>query len=105
MSIFTNPSKVLGHFFDWFSDESKVVLDFLKPTLQMFERDGKKALIAAAVSAVAQAKDMDVTSGDKREEALKIITTSLGAAGIAFIESEARVALELAYQALLAKAA
>ena len=42
---------------------------------------------------------------DKREQALKAIETSLVAAGTAFVESEARVALEMAYQGLKAKAA
>lgn len=104
MSIFTNPSKVFNHFKDWFSTESKVILDFIHPAVKILEKDGRNALIAAAAAAVAQVKGMDLSNSDKREAALKIIETTLVSAGVAFVESEGRMALELAYQALVGAA-
>jgi Na+/H+-dicarboxylate symporter len=104
MSIFTKPSKVIGHVKEWFSGESTVILDFIHPIVAMLERDGRQALIAAAVTAVAQVKGMDLTNSDKRDQALKIIETTLTSAGLSFIESEARVAVEMAYQGLKAAA-
>ncbi len=102
MSIFTNPEKVLENIKDAIVGESKEVIDFLRPTIKVLEKDGRKALIAAATAAVVQVKDMDLSNGDKREAALKLIETTLVSAGMAFVESEGRVALELAYQALAA---
>lgn len=102
MSIKTNPSKVLHNITDWFTGKGQQALQFIHPALVILERDGREALIAAATSAVAQVKTMDLSTGDKRDEALKIIEKSLLAASVAFVESEARLAVELAYQALKA---
>ena len=103
MSIFTNPSKILDNVIEWLHGETKDVLEFISPVVKMLERDGRKALIAAATAAVAHMATTDLSSGDKREEALKMISSTLLAAGLAFVESEARVVLEMAVQGLKAK--
>jgi Na+/H+-dicarboxylate symporter len=100
MSIFTDPHKVLENIWESITGTASDVYAFVKPTIAMFQRDGRKALIAAATAAVAQMATTDLSTSDKREEALKLIGASLASAGLAFIESEARVALEMAYQAL-----
>jgi Na+/H+-dicarboxylate symporter len=104
MSIFSNPAKVLANIEEAIVGESREIIAFARPTIKVLERDGRKALIAAATAAVAQAKTMDLSNGDKREAALQIIEKSLLAAGLSFIESEGRVALEMALQALKAAA-
>lgn len=104
MSIWNDPHKVLENLWETLTGTTSDVYAFVKPTIKMFQRDGRKALIAAATAAVAQMKSTDLSNGDKRDQALKLIEATLISAGLSFIESEARVALEMAYQALMAGA-
>lgn len=104
MSIFTDPHKILENIWEAITGTASDVYTFVKPTIKMFQRDGRHALIAAATAAVAQVATTDLSSADKRETALKTIESSLAAAGLSFVESEGRVALEMALQALKAAA-
>jgi hypothetical protein len=103
MSLFTHPDKVWEHIKEWFVSESKEIIEFLKPVVKIIERDGKQLLIATAITAVQQAQQAGGSGSDKMSAALKSIEATLMTAGIAFVESEARMIAELALQNLKAK--
>jgi hypothetical protein len=101
---FQNKIHDLVHSFGhWFVSESQEVVNFLKPVAKVLERDGKHALLTAAISAVGQVEAQFTapsSGGNKMSAALRIVEDTLVSAGLSFVESEARTVIEIALQGL-----
>lgn len=74
------------------------VWDFIKPVVAVIESEGGQILIAAAENAVAAGFSAKGDSSAKMTAALISFSAEVAAKGLPFMESQARVLIELALQ-------
>lgn len=88
----------------FFVSHESAIVNFFKPFALALEKDGKQILIDAAMAAVTAAESTPGGGQAKMAAALAMIAETLQKEGVAYVESEARAAAELALQNLKAAA-